>query len=96
MPIILNFSLVLQSKVTQGSRMHDVVAVDRLSLLNNTYYKDLLCEYGGMLAVANRLDAIHKTPWIGFQSWRTAGRKVSDSKRLVLNYCPAKKVTCFV
>ncbi|MQL84142.1 hypothetical protein Taro_016658 [Colocasia esculenta] len=68
-----------ESKVTQGSRIHDVVAVHRLSVLNDTYYKNILCEYGGMLAIANRSDAIHKTPWIGFQSWRAAGRKVSLS-----------------
>lgn len=51
-------------------------AVGRLPLLNDSYYRDLLCEMGGMLAVANKVDNIHKRPWIGFQSWRAAGRKV--------------------
>lgn len=30
-----------------------------------------------MFSIANRVDNIHKRPWIGFQSWRAAGRKVS-------------------
>ena len=54
----------------------DVDAVTRLPLLNNTFYKDLLCEIGGMFAIANRVDSIHKIPWIGFQTWRAGGRKV--------------------
>jgi hypothetical protein len=33
-------------------------------------------EFGAMFAVANRIDAVHKLPWIGFQSWQAAGRKV--------------------
>ncbi|MBA0721355.1 hypothetical protein Golax_008905, partial [Gossypium laxum] len=53
----------------------DVDAVGRLPLLNSTYYRDLLCEVGGMFSIANRVDSIHKRPWIGFQSWQAAGRK---------------------
>lgn len=51
-------------------------AVGRLSLLNDTYYRDRLCETGGMFSIANQVDNIHKIPWIGFQSWRASGRKV--------------------
>lgn len=51
-------------------------AVDRLPVLNETYYRNVLCEIGGMFAIANKVDNIHKRPWIGFQSWRAAGRKV--------------------
>ncbi|KAK4435883.1 hypothetical protein Salat_0751900 [Sesamum alatum] len=58
----------------------DVDAVGRLPILNDTYYRDILCEIGGMFSVANKIDEIHKAPWIGFQSWRASGRKVSLSK----------------
>ncbi|WOK98770.1 hypothetical protein Cni_G07482 [Canna indica] len=61
------------------SKSDDVDAVSRLPVLNDTYYRDLLCETGAMFAIANRVDGIHKLPWIGFQSWRAAGRKVSLS-----------------
>ncbi|CAA6655560.1 unnamed protein product [Spirodela intermedia] len=71
------YRAVSLSKDAKESRVDDVRAVLRLSFLNITYYRDLLCEYGGMLAIANKSNSIHKTPWIGFQSWRTAGRKVS-------------------
>ncbi|CAH2041892.1 unnamed protein product [Thlaspi arvense] len=66
---------------TRGRRLRsdDVDAVQRLPLLNNAYYRDILCEMGGMFAVANGVDNIHKRPWIGFQSWRAEGRKVSLS-----------------
>ncbi|XP_039042024.1 uncharacterized protein LOC120180798 [Hibiscus syriacus] len=57
----------------------DVDAVGRLPLLNDTYYRDLLCEVGGIFSIANRVDSIHRRPWIGFQSWHAAGRKVSLS-----------------
>lgn len=62
-------------------RSDDVDAVSRLRLLNNTYYQDILCEMGGMFSIAKRVDNIHSRPWIGFQSWRTAGRKVSLSPK---------------
>ncbi|XP_078427551.1 uncharacterized protein LOC144700044 [Wolffia australiana] len=65
------------STEAEGSRMGDVRAVLRLPLLNITYYRDILCEYGGILAIANKLNSIHKTPWIGFHSWHAVGRKVS-------------------
>jgi hypothetical protein len=54
----------------------DVDAVGRLPILNDSYYRDILCEIGGMFSIANRVDNIHGRPWIGFQSWRAAGRKV--------------------
>ncbi|OVA17912.1 Glycosyl transferase [Macleaya cordata] len=69
------------STKARRSRSDDVDAVGRLPLLNDTYYRDLLCELGGMLAIANRVDNVHKIPWIGFQSWRAAGRKASLSSK---------------
>ncbi|XP_057463427.1 uncharacterized protein LOC130753402 [Actinidia eriantha] len=68
---------------TRGRRLKsdDVDAVGRLPLLNESYYQDILCEIGGMFAIANSVDNIHKRPWIGFQSWRAAGRKVSLSAK---------------
>lgn len=51
-------------------------APSRLPLLNNPYYRDVLGEYGAFFAIANRVDRVHKSAWIGFQSWRAAARKV--------------------
>ncbi|CAL1358666.1 unnamed protein product [Linum trigynum] len=34
-----------------------------------------------MFSIANKVDDIHKRPWIGFQSWRATGRKVSLSPK---------------
>lgn len=67
---------------TKGRRpgADDIDAPARLPLLNNVYYRDSLCEYGALFAIANRVDRIHKNSWIGFQSWRAAGRKVSLSE----------------
>lgn len=62
-------------------RSDDVDAVARLPILNDTYYRNILCEIGGMFSVANGVDNIHKRPWIGFQSWRAAGRKVALSTK---------------
>nr|CAB3495338.1 unnamed protein product [Digitaria exilis] len=70
----------LKSKGARRPRSDDVDAVTRLSVLDNPYYRDLLCEFGAMFAIANRVDTVHKLPWIGFQSWRAAGRKVSLSQ----------------
>ncbi|CAL1386938.1 unnamed protein product [Linum trigynum] len=72
--------LSLSSKARR-SRSDDVDAVARLPLLNDTYYRDILCEMGGMFSIANKVDNIHKRPWIGFQSWRATGRKVSLSPK---------------
>lgn len=65
-----------QSTKARRSRSDDVDAVRRLPLLNDTFYRDILCEIGGMFAIANSVDNIHKRPWIGYQSWRASGRKV--------------------
>ncbi|CAN4126505.1 unnamed protein product [Withania somnifera] len=65
-------------------RSDDIDAVGRLTLLNETYYRNILCEMGGVFSIANRIDNIHKRPWIGFQSWRATGRKVSLSKNAEL------------
>ncbi|CAN6305966.1 unnamed protein product [Urochloa humidicola] len=72
---------VTLSKGGRRPRSDDVDAVTRLSVLDNPYYRDLLCEFGAMFAIANRVDSVHKLPWIGFQSWRAAGKKVSLSER---------------
>ncbi|CAI0410803.1 unnamed protein product [Linum tenue] len=69
------------STKARRSRSDDVDAVARLPLLNDTYYRDILCELGGMFSIANKVDEIHKRPWIGFQSWRATGRKVSLSPK---------------
>jgi hypothetical protein len=75
--LLIIFAYVLhQSKGGRRPRSDDVDAVMRLSILDNPYYRDLLCEFGAMFAIANRIDTVHKLPWIGFQSWRAAGRKV--------------------
>ncbi|KAK6929129.1 Glycosyl transferase, family 1 [Dillenia turbinata] len=65
--------------LTRRSRSDDVDAVGRLPFLNETYYRDILCEIGGMFSIAYKVDDIHKRPWIGFQSWRAAGKQVSLS-----------------
>ncbi|KAK7343931.1 hypothetical protein VNO77_13063 [Canavalia gladiata] len=67
------------SRRAQRQSSDDVDAVGRLPLLNDTYYRNILCEMGGMFAIANRVDSVHRRPWIGFQSWRAAGRKVALS-----------------
>lgn len=67
---------ICQSSAARRLRSDDVDAVSRLHLLNYTHYRDILCEIGGMFSIANKVDNIHKRPWIGFQSWRAAGRKV--------------------
>ncbi|KAL6129301.1 hypothetical protein ACLB2K_072653 [Fragaria x ananassa] len=69
------------STKARRSKSDDVDAVGRLPVLNETYYRNVLCEIGGMFAIANKVDNVHKRPWIGFQSWRAAGRKVSLSKK---------------
>ncbi|OEL23351.1 hypothetical protein BAE44_0015636 [Dichanthelium oligosanthes] len=71
---------VTLSKGGRRPRSDDVDAVTRLSVLDNPYYRDLLCEFGAMFAIANRVDTVHKLPWIGFQSWQAAGKKVSLSE----------------
>lgn len=66
---------------TKGRRTgaDDVDGPARLPLLGDSYYRDVLCEYGAYFAIANRVDHIHKNSWIGFQSWRAGGRKASLS-----------------
>lgn len=67
---------------TRGRRpgADDVDASSRLPLLSNPYYRDLLGEFGAFLAIANRVDRVHKNAWIGFQSWRVTARKGALSK----------------
>lgn len=68
--------LLSQFKGVQRPKSDDVDAVERLSLLANKFYSDILCEMGGMFSIAKKVDNIHKNPWIGFQSWRAIGKKV--------------------
>lgn len=57
----------------------DIDAALRLPLLNDSYYQEVLCEYGALFALANRIDRVHKNAWIGFQPWQASGRQVSLS-----------------
>lgn len=74
--MVFFFWLLYQSTRSRRLSSDDVDAVGRLPILNDTHYRDILCEIGGMFSIANGIDDIHKGPWIGFQSWRAAGRKV--------------------
>lgn len=67
---------IWQSSRARRLRSDDVDAVGRLPILKDSYYRDILCEIGGMFSIAKRVDNIHRRPWIGFESWRAAGRKV--------------------
>lgn len=58
----------------------DFDASSRLPLLNNAYYRDVLGEFGTFFAIANRIDRLHRSAWIGFQSWRATARKASLSR----------------
>ncbi|XP_020588819.1 uncharacterized protein LOC110030446 [Phalaenopsis equestris] len=69
------------SRSARRPRSDDLDAISRLPILNNSYYKDIFCEFGAMLSIANKVDSIHKIPWIGFQSWHASGRKVSLSAK---------------
>ncbi|KAL8159905.1 hypothetical protein V2J09_001442 [Rumex salicifolius] len=71
------------SLVTRTRRLSsdDVDAFSRLSFLNESHFRNLLCEMGGMFSIAYKVDDIHMRPWIGFQSWRSSSRKVSLSSR---------------
>lgn len=54
----------------------DIDASSRLPLLSDSYYRDVLGEYGAFFALAYRIDRVHKNAWIGFQSWRASAKKV--------------------
>lgn len=70
----------MQSTVDRRPGDDDVDAVVRLpGLLNDTYYRNVMCEYSAFFAIANRIDLIHKNPWIGFQPWRTSSKDVRSS-----------------
>ncbi|XP_074272892.1 uncharacterized protein LOC141596590 [Silene latifolia] len=67
---------------TKGRRkVDDIDASSRLPLLSDSYYRDVLGEFGVYFAIANRIDSIHKNAWIGFQSWRATPAKVALSSR---------------
>ncbi|XP_023751980.2 uncharacterized protein LOC111900339 isoform X1 [Lactuca sativa] len=61
-------------------RRDDIDAASRLPLLNTAYYRDTFGDFGAFLAIANRIDHIHKNAWIGFSSWRSTPKKESLSK----------------
>ncbi|KAL9270041.1 hypothetical protein AKJ16_DCAP09829 [Drosera capensis] len=67
---------------TRGRRpaVDDFDASSRLPLLSDSYYRDILGEFGAFFAVAYRIDRVHKNSWIGFQSWRLTARKAALSK----------------
>ena len=75
-----------QSTKARRLSSDDVDAVNRLPFLNNSRYRDLLCEMGGLFSIAYKVDEIHKKPWIGFQSWRTSGRKVCLRARSLVHF----------
>ncbi|KAI3764035.1 hypothetical protein L2E82_14035 [Cichorium intybus] len=79
------------STKSRSLRSDDVDAVGRLSILNESYYRDILLEMGGMFSIANRVDNVHKRPWIGFQSWRAAATKEIAGKDDILNAGSCKK-----
>lgn len=70
---------VMKSRSARRPRSDDVDAVNRLPVLNDSYYRDILCDFGAILSIANKVDSVHKIPWIGFQSWHASGRKVALS-----------------
>ncbi|XP_042406211.1 uncharacterized protein LOC121996343 isoform X2 [Zingiber officinale] len=58
----------------------DIDASSRLPLLSDSYYRDVLGEYGAFFALGYHIDRVHKNAWIGFQSWRASAKKLSLSK----------------
>lgn len=74
-------ALYIVSRSARRPRSDDVDAISRLPILNDSYYRDILCEFGAMLSMANKVDSVHKIPWIGFQSWHASGRKVALSAK---------------
>lgn len=71
-----NLHCAFQSTGARRLKSDDISASQRLPLLKERFYQDILCEIGGMFAIANKIDKIHRRPWIGFQSWQADGRKV--------------------
>lgn len=58
----------------------DIDAPNLHELLRETYYQNLLCEYGGFFALAANMGSLQAaTPWLGFQSWEAADKKVALS-----------------
>jgi hypothetical protein len=67
----------LQSTAGKRPWDDDVDAQSRLpALLNGSYYRDALCEYSALFAIAKQIDHVHKNPWIGFQPWWATSRNV--------------------
>lgn len=77
---LFEFPFFLQSTHARRPTDDDVDAQERLpGLLNDSYYRNVLCEFGTFFAIANRIDVVHKNPWIGFQPWRASSRNVCKS-----------------
>lgn len=76
MTLLIRIDGVLQS--TKGKRpdADDIDGQARLPLLNESYYRDVLCEFGGFFAMGNFIDRVHRNLWIGFQPWRAVSQKV--------------------
>lgn len=73
----LFFIIVVQSTRARRPGDDDVDAQERLpGLLKDSYYRNVLCEYGAFFAIADRIDFLHKHPWIGFQQWRASSKNV--------------------
>ncbi|KAG6555421.1 hypothetical protein Mapa_002648 [Marchantia paleacea] len=68
---------------TKGKRpdADDIDGQARLPLLNESYYRDVLCEFGGFFAMGNFIDRVHRNIWIGFQPWRAVSQKVALSQK---------------
>ncbi|KAG6499489.1 hypothetical protein ZIOFF_039278 [Zingiber officinale] len=64
----------------------DIDASSRLPLLSDSYYRDVLGEYGAFFALGYHIDRVHKNAWIGFQSWRASAKKVFCCYCLLHNF----------
>ncbi|XP_024521432.1 uncharacterized protein LOC9644816 [Selaginella moellendorffii] len=73
-------------------RVDDIDAASRLVLLNDTFYRDSFCDFGGFLAIANRIDRVHKNSWIGFQPSLAATERVALSPKAENSLAEAVKV----
>ena len=69
---------IVQSTRARRPGDDDFDAQERLpGLLNDSYYRNVLCKYGAFFAIARHIDLVHKNPWIGFQPWRASSKNVS-------------------
>ncbi|CAM6088307.1 unnamed protein product [Calypogeia fissa] len=57
--------------------LDDVDGGSRLGLLNDSYYRDVLCDVAGFFSIAKLIDRLHRNAWIGFQPWRAVSKQVA-------------------